>query len=131
MLPRVLEPEDMDSREEACDYDAMDHAAVNRVFVADFLAVWDGSNPILDVGTGTAQIPIELCHQAPTAQVVAVDRASKQFASGRSDLEVRRCFEMVFVDHARHPTSMVLWSVGNELEEACREGTHGPYTQVR
>jgi hypothetical protein len=39
MLPRVLEPEVMDTPEEARDYDAMDHSAVNRVFVADFLAV--------------------------------------------------------------------------------------------
>ena len=53
----------------------MDHGAVNRAFVADFLAVWDGDNPILDVGTGTAQIPIELCRQAAAARVVAIDRA--------------------------------------------------------
>jgi hypothetical protein len=31
----------MDTPEEARDYDAMDHAAVNRVFVADFLTAWD------------------------------------------------------------------------------------------
>jgi ubiquinone/menaquinone biosynthesis C-methylase UbiE len=75
MLPRVLEPEVMDSAEEASDYDAMDHAQVNRVFVADFLAGWGGDNPVLDLGTGTAQIPIELCRQSPTAQVVAADLA--------------------------------------------------------
>ncbi len=63
MLPRVLEPEVMDSPEEARDYDAMDHAEVNRVFVADFLRFWPGSGFVLDVGTGTAQIPIELCRQ--------------------------------------------------------------------
>ena len=34
MLPRVLEPEVMDTAEEARDYDAMDHSQVNRVFVA-------------------------------------------------------------------------------------------------
>src|SRR4051794_7763787 len=76
MLPRVLEPEVMDTPEEARDYDAMDHATVNRVFVADFLAVWDGRGPILDVGTGTAQIPIEFCKQAPTGEVVAIDAAA-------------------------------------------------------
>lgn len=75
MLPRILEPEVMDSPDEARDYDAMDHAAVNRLFVADFLAVWDGKSPILDVGTGTAQIPIELCRQHPHAEVVAIDLA--------------------------------------------------------
>ena len=32
MLSRVLEPEVMDSPEEASDYDAMDHAEVNRLF---------------------------------------------------------------------------------------------------
>ena len=64
MLKRVLEPEAMDTPDEAHDYDAMDHSTVNRVFVADFLSVWDGGTPLLDVGTGTAQIPIELCRQS-------------------------------------------------------------------
>jgi ubiquinone/menaquinone biosynthesis C-methylase UbiE len=86
MLPRVLEPEVMDTPEEARDYDSMDHAAVNRVFVADFLAVWDGQNPLLDVGTGTAQIPIELCRQAPTANVIAVDLAEEMLAVGRENV---------------------------------------------
>jgi ubiquinone/menaquinone biosynthesis C-methylase UbiE len=37
MLQRVLEPEVMDTAAEAIDYDAMDHSAVNRLFVSDFL----------------------------------------------------------------------------------------------
>jgi ubiquinone/menaquinone biosynthesis C-methylase UbiE len=86
MLSRILEPEVMDSPEEARDYDAMDHGAVNRVFVADFLTVWRGHNPILDLGTGTAQIPIELCRQAPHAQVVAVDLADHMLALGRANV---------------------------------------------
>ena len=86
MLPRVLEPEVMDSAEEARDYDAMDHAGVNRVFVADFLAVWNGRGPILDIGAGTAQIPIELCRQAPTARVVAIDMAEHMLAVGRENV---------------------------------------------
>ena len=63
MLPRVLEPEVMDTSEEARDYDAMDHSAVNHLFAEEFREVWDGNGPILDVGTGTAQIPIEICRQ--------------------------------------------------------------------
>src|SRR5262245_28528158 len=54
MLPRVLEPEVMDTEAEARDYDAMDHATVNRAFVADLLALWDGRGTALDLGTGTA-----------------------------------------------------------------------------
>jgi ubiquinone/menaquinone biosynthesis C-methylase UbiE len=86
MLPRVLEPEVMDTPEEARDYDTMDHSAVNRVFVTDFLAVWDGSNPILDLGTGTAQIPIELCRRSATARVVAIDLAEHMLAVGRDNV---------------------------------------------
>jgi ubiquinone/menaquinone biosynthesis C-methylase UbiE len=82
MLPRILEPEVMDTAEEARDYDAMDHAAVNRLFAADFLAAWDGRIPILDCGTGTAQIPIELCRQSAAARVVAIDLAEHMLQQG-------------------------------------------------
>jgi ubiquinone/menaquinone biosynthesis C-methylase UbiE len=100
MLPRVLEPEVMDTLEEARDYDAMDHSTVNRVFVADFLAGWDGANPILDVGTGTAQIPIELCRKAPAARVVAIDLAEQMLRVGhenvrRAGLEDRITLQLV------------------------------------
>lgn len=72
MLTRRLEPEVMDTPEEARDYDAMDHAEVNRVFAAEFLELLaaavsadagDAPARILDVGTGTARIPIELLRQ--------------------------------------------------------------------
>src|SRR5260370_6484555 len=86
MLARILEPEVMDTTEEAHDYDAMDHSAVNRVFVADFLAVWDGRNPVLDVGTGTALIPIELCKTHPSAMVVAIDLAEQMLAVARDNV---------------------------------------------
>jgi ubiquinone/menaquinone biosynthesis C-methylase UbiE len=86
MLSRVLEPEVMDTPEEARDYDAMDHSAVNRAFVADFLAVWDGRSPILDVGTGTAQIPIEFCRHSGGGDVVAVDLAEHMLALARENV---------------------------------------------
>lgn len=88
MLARVLEPEVMDTPEEARDYDAMDHAAVNRAFAADFLAVWNRRPGfILDVGTGTAQIPIELCRQDPAPEVVAVDLADEMLALARRNVD--------------------------------------------
>jgi ubiquinone/menaquinone biosynthesis C-methylase UbiE len=76
----------MDTAEEARDYDAMDHSEVNRVFVADFLAVWDGRGPVLDVGTGTALIPIEFCRQSPKGTVVAVDAAEHMLAVARENV---------------------------------------------
>ncbi len=111
MLSRVLEPEVMDSAEEARDYDAMDHAAVNRVFVADFLAAWDGRSPILDLGTGTAQIPIGLCRQAPTAQVVAVDLAEHMLRLGREN--VRRAGFADRIRLERHDAKQLPYAAGS------------------
>jgi ubiquinone/menaquinone biosynthesis C-methylase UbiE len=86
MLDRVLEPEVMDTAAEARDYDAMDHSAVNRLFVADLLKVWNGKGPILDVGTGTAQIPIEFCRQSPAGDIVAIDLADHMLALARDNV---------------------------------------------
>src|SRR5438552_732827 len=86
MLPRVLEPEVMDTAEEAADYDAMDHAAVNGVFASDFLAAWDGRNPVLDVGTGTAQIPVELCRRSPLPEVVGIDLSAHMLRVGEDNV---------------------------------------------
>ncbi len=86
MLDRILEPEVMDSADEARDYDTMDHSAVNRVFVADFLADWNRRGPILDVGTGTAQIPIEFCRQSPAGDIVAIDLADHMLAVGNENV---------------------------------------------
>ena len=86
MLSRVLEPEVMDTPDEALAYDRMDHAEVNRRFVTDLLTAADAQGvnlgtdgeraaQLLDLGTGTALIPIELCRRAPALRVRAVDAA--------------------------------------------------------
>jgi ubiquinone/menaquinone biosynthesis C-methylase UbiE len=77
MLTRILETEVMNTAAEAHDYDTMDHSHVNRLFVSDLLACGADVTDVLDLGTGTAQIPIELCRQSPIAQIVAVDAASE------------------------------------------------------
>jgi ubiquinone/menaquinone biosynthesis C-methylase UbiE len=92
MLARVLEPEVMDSPQEAIDYDTMDHSTVNRLFVADFLELWRARFPaaaageILDLGTGTAQIPIELLRRDAGFHVLAIDLAESMLALGRRNV---------------------------------------------
>ena len=82
-LPRVLEPEVMDDEHEAADYDAMDHGGVNARFVDDLLALGPDLRAVLDVGTGTALIPLELLRRSPEARVMAVDLASSMLDLGR------------------------------------------------
>jgi ubiquinone/menaquinone biosynthesis C-methylase UbiE len=95
MFARVLEPEVMDTAEEARDYDAMNHADVNARFCDDFL--WfanQGGRPalgsrtarIVDFGTGTALIPVELCRRAGGFVVVGIDLAQHMLDLGRSNV---------------------------------------------
>ena len=86
-MERVLEPEVMDSADEAADYDAMDHAEVNARFCEDLLALRAPlPSPVLDVGTGTARIPIELCTRAPEVSIVAIDLADHMLALAASNV---------------------------------------------
>lgn len=91
MLPRTLEPEEMDTPEEARDYDAMDHSGVNRVFVDDLLAALGSDSgeafEVLDVGTGTARIPIELAGRSEHARITAVDLAAHMLELGARNVE--------------------------------------------
>ena len=98
MLQRILEPEVMDSVEEAQDYDSMDHSEVNRRFVEHLLECRrdsDGTtdNPVkvLDVGTGTAQIPIELARSLELIhvpfQITAIDLAEHMLELGQENIE--------------------------------------------
>ncbi|MEZ6132445.1 MAG: class I SAM-dependent methyltransferase [Planctomycetaceae bacterium] len=83
MLPRTLEPEVMDTELEAVDYDSMDHSTVNRAFVDDLLTfaatvrvggLSSSSTTILDLGTGTALIPLQLMSAASiTGTLLACD----------------------------------------------------------
>lgn len=87
MLDRVLEPEVMDTAEEAADYDSMDHGEVNARFCADLLAMRpELAGSVLDVGTGTALIPVELCRRAPKVDVVAIDLAEHMLDLGRRNV---------------------------------------------
>jgi ubiquinone/menaquinone biosynthesis C-methylase UbiE len=72
-LQRILEPEVMDTPEEARDYNEMDHAEVNRIFVDDLLACGEITGDILDLGTGTAMIPVALCERVEACRVMATD----------------------------------------------------------
>src|SRR5690242_20552286 len=87
VLERVLEPEVMDSAEEARDYDSMDHSQVNQLFVSDLLAFHSSPVRVLDVGAGTAQIPIELCRRHADVRVVAIDMAEHMLELGRRNVE--------------------------------------------
>jgi ubiquinone/menaquinone biosynthesis C-methylase UbiE len=71
-MQRTLEPEVMDTPEEADGYDAMDHSGPNAAFVDRLIALGAGGR-MLDIGTGPGHIPLLVCERLPRARVVGVD----------------------------------------------------------
>ena len=88
MIERQLEPELMDDPQEAVTYDSMDHSDVNRQFVDDLLASGEVGPDILDLGTGTARIPIELCLRVNNCRVLASDGAVSMLEVARYNVAV-------------------------------------------
>jgi len=107
MIPRILEPEVMDSESEAIDYNTMDHSQVNRVFVDDLLAALApraigpgcGSLRILDVGTGTALIPIELCRRPGSCHVTAADLAQSMLDVAAENIASAGLGDRISLEH--------------------------------
>jgi 2-polyprenyl-3-methyl-5-hydroxy-6-metoxy-1,4-benzoquinol methylase len=88
-MKRQLEPELMDSPAEAIAYDQMDHAEVNRRFVDDLLAALgfvERRLSVIDLGAGTAQIPIELCRRDARFHVTAIDAAASMLDVARANV---------------------------------------------
>lgn len=98
-LNRVLEPELMDSALEARDYDSMDHSEVNRLFVEDLLAAGLPGDDILDLGTGTAQIPVLLCQQREGCRLMAVDLATHMLDLAVYNVEAAGLIEQIQLEH--------------------------------
>ena len=99
-LQRILEPEVMDTLEEALEYDSMDHSQVNEVFCNDFFAarnLTDGVQ-ILDVGTGTAQIPIVMCKRNTGLKITAIDLAESMLTLGNKNIQTARLEDSITLD---------------------------------
>jgi ubiquinone/menaquinone biosynthesis C-methylase UbiE len=96
-LERVLEPEVMDTVAEAHDYDCMDHSGVNQAFVTDLLQAGDIGMEVLDLGTGTAQIPVVLCQQDPNCRVMGIDLAAHMLDLARYNIEVEGLTDRIFL----------------------------------
>jgi len=90
-LPRVLEPESMDTPEAASAYDEMNHQTVNQAFVDDYWCFNPIQTPaheqsVLDVGTGTAQIPLRLALKSPQLHITGVDISPHMLAVGQANI---------------------------------------------
>ncbi len=105
-MDRILEPEVMDTWLEATAYDAMDFESVNTAFAADAIALDPQAVRILDVGTGTARIPILMCQQRPQYLVTGIDLAQSMLIIGQRNIEKAKLTQRIKlerVDSKRMP----------------------------
>lgn len=86
-MERVLEPEVMDTVEEAIEYDAMNFAEVNAAFAELAISIVPLKAKVLDAGTGTARIPILICQQRPDWQIIAIDLAKSMLEIGEKNVK--------------------------------------------
>lgn len=83
-MRRVLEPEYMDTSEEAADYQSMDHSAANAAVVQRFLELGGGRCArVVDLGTGPGDIPVLLAARSEIPTIVGVDAAEQMLALAR------------------------------------------------
>lgn len=100
MIQRVLEPEVMDTADEAAEYDAMAHEEVNRRFCQDLLAIEPSPRRVVDVGTGTARIPLELCRLNAGCVVTATDLADHMLAVAERNVRAAGMSERITLTRA-------------------------------
>jgi SAM-dependent methyltransferase len=85
-MQRILEPEVMDTPQEAIEYDAMDFTEVNSDFALGAIELAPLQAIVLDAGTGTARIPILISQLRPDWQIVAIDLADSMLELGYKNI---------------------------------------------
>ena len=86
MLERVLEPEVMDSKQDADEYASFDNSTVNEEFVSRALELAPRRGYVLDIGTGPADIAILLARRAPDLRILAIDLGEHMLARARRNV---------------------------------------------
>jgi ubiquinone/menaquinone biosynthesis C-methylase UbiE len=94
-MERILEPEVMDTLEEAESYDAMDHCSVNAAFI-DRLIELGVNGSCLDIGCGPGHIPLELVTLVSDVHITAIDLSRNMLKIASEHQKV--CMEGARVD---------------------------------
>lgn len=105
-MQRVLEPEVMNTWEEAVEYDSMDFTEVNAAFAKSAIAAGPMSGKILDAGTGTARIPIVIAQMRPAWEMTCIDMSANMLKLGLENVSkanVRSQIKLELVDAKAMP----------------------------
>ena len=104
-MKRILEKEIMDTKEEVLAYDKIVRIHdywMNRPQVKAVLRLLRKKNGIslLDIGTGTARIPIEIAKRKPNCKIHAVDLSLDMLKVGSKNLTEEKLKDKIVLLHA-------------------------------
>lgn len=99
-LARTLQTHAFETPDEAREYDALDRTAENRQFVEDLLALGPWGSDVVDLGTGTARIPIEICRSCDSCRVMAADASVPMLELARLNIEIAGQIQRIQLDQA-------------------------------
>ena len=105
-MERVLEPEVMDTWEDAIEYDSMDFTEVNTAFAKLAVELGTLTGHVLDAGTGTARIPILISQMRPQWKVTAIDFSKNMLLVGAENVEaagLQQHIQLEWVDAKQMP----------------------------
>ncbi|MDI6779379.1 MAG: class I SAM-dependent methyltransferase [Bacteroidota bacterium] len=86
-MERILEPEVMDTLEDVLEYDTMDFTEVNTLFAQRAIKLLPMKGVVLDVGTGTARIPLLMLEINPNLNIVTVDLSENMLEVARLNVK--------------------------------------------
>jgi 2-polyprenyl-3-methyl-5-hydroxy-6-metoxy-1,4-benzoquinol methylase len=96
-LARVLEPEVMDTEEDATEYDAIHNDEVNGIFAARTIELAPQVGVVLDMGAGPGDIAIMLAERAAGLSIQAIDLAEHMLVLARRKIAAAGVAERVTV----------------------------------
>ena len=105
-MERILEPEVMDTEAEAMEYDAMDFTEVNTAFAQRAVGLGPVIGRVLDLGTGTARIPILIAQARPGWEIIAIDLAKSMLAIAEKNVvhaDLQNQIQLQFIDAKNLP----------------------------
>ncbi len=98
MIERVLEPEAMDTAEEAQGYDRMDHTAANASFIERLFELGAGGR-MLDLGCGPAHMAVMIGEAHPDVHITGLDLAHHMLAIAKQNVEASSCANRIELIH--------------------------------
>lgn len=97
-MQRILEPEVMDTLEEAIEYDAMDFTEVNTDFAQQAIALAPQTAKVLDIGTGTARIPILIAQLCSAWKITGIDLAQSMLDIGKKNIAQAHLEKQIYLE---------------------------------